>query len=74
MIGTFATSGSAEQIEEAAHHRLAVDQAVVETDVDDVGAVLDLLAGDFDGGLEIAGADELGELRRAGDVRRARRS
>ena len=57
-----------QQVQEAGHHRLAVDQAVVEADIDDVGAVGDLLAGDLDGGLEIAGADQLGELRRAGDI------
>ena len=56
------------ELEEAGHHRLAVDQPVVEADVDHVGAALDLLAGDFEGLVEFPLADQLGELRRAGDI------
>ena len=57
-----------QQLQEARHHRLAVDEAVVETDIDHVRAVLDLLAGHLHGGLEVAGAHELRESRRTGDV------
>ena len=69
MKGTLATSGSlAEQLQEARHGGDAVDHALVHADVDDVGAVLDLLAGDADGFFVLAFLDQLGELRRAGDV------
>ena len=37
----------------------AVDQRLVHADVDDVGAVLDLLAGDGDGLLVVAGLESL---------------
>ena len=36
-----------DEVEEFSHHDFAVDEAIVEADVDDVGAVDDLLAGDF---------------------------
>ena len=69
MNGTLATSGSlAEQLQEARHRGDAVDHALVHADVDDVGAVLDLLARDGDGLLVLAVLDQLRELRRAGDV------
>ncbi len=69
MKGTLATSGSlAEELQEAGHGGDAVDHALVHADVDDVGAVLDLLAGDADGFFVLAFLDELGELGRAGDV------
>ena len=69
MNGTLATSGSLrEQREEARHRRDAVDHPLVHADVDDVGAVLDLLARDADGLFVLALLDELGELGRAGDV------
>jgi hypothetical protein len=58
-----------EEAEEPGHGRDAVDQPLVHADVDDVGAVLDLLAGDGDGLLEAVLLDEAGEFRRAGDVR-----
>ena len=57
-----------EQLQEAGHGGDAVDHALVHADVDDVGAVFDLLAGDADGFFVLAFLDELGELRRAGDV------
>ena len=57
-----------DQVEEAGHRLLAVDQPLVHVDVEDVGAALDLLAGDGDGLLEVALADQPGELARAGDV------
>ena len=69
MNGTLATSGSlAEELQEARHRRDAVDHPLVHADVDDVGAVLDLLPRDADRLLVLALLDELGELRRAGDV------
>ena len=58
----------ADELEETRHGGDAVDQAVVHADVDDVGAIVDLLAGDRDGFLVVAGFDELGEFRGAGDV------
>ena len=58
-----------EESEEARHRGYAVDHPLVHADVDDVGAALDLLAGDADRLLVLALLDELGELRRAGDVR-----
>ena len=39
-----------EQIEKASHHRHAIDEPVIETDIDHIGPVLHLLAGDFEGG------------------------
>ncbi len=69
MKGTLATSGSLpSKLQEARHRGDAVDHAFVHADVDDVGAVLDLLARDADGFFVFAFLDELGELRRAGDV------
>ena len=59
---------AAEQLQEAGHRRDAVDHPLVHADVDDVGAVLDLLPGDADRFLVLALLDQLGELRRAGDV------
>ena len=46
MIGTLAMVGlGRDQVEEPGHGRLAVDHSLVHVDVDDVGAVFDLLAG-----------------------------
>ena len=58
-----------EQVEVLRHHRLAVDEAVVEADIDHIRAVRDLLAGDLDRRLQITGAHEFRELRRARHVR-----
>ena len=58
----------ADELEETRHGGDAVDEAVVHADVDDVSAVVHLLAGDRDGLLVVAGFDELGEFRGAGDV------
>ena len=59
---------AAQQLQVARHGGDAVDHALVHADVDDVGAVLDLLAGDADGFFVFAFLDELGELGRTGDV------
>ena len=67
--GDFGDFGfAADELEEARHGGDAVDEAVVHADVDDVGTVVHLLAGDGDGFLVVAGFDELGELGGAGDV------
>ena len=58
-----------EKTEETSHHRLAIDQAVIETNVDHVRAVAHLLAGDFHRGFEIASSNQLRELRRSRDIR-----
>ena len=58
-----------DQVQELRHRRLALDQRLVDVDVDDVGAVLDLLAGDGEAGVPVAGLQGLGELGRARDVR-----
>jgi hypothetical protein len=58
-----------DQFQEGGHRRLGVEKALVHVDVDDLGAVLDLLASDLDRGGIIAGHDELLELSRTGDVR-----
>jgi hypothetical protein len=62
-------SGSAaSRLQEAGHGGDAVEHAFVHADVDDLGAVLDLLAGDGQGLLVVAGEDELRELGRTRDV------
>ena len=58
-----------EEREELRHHRRAVEHPLVDVDVDDVSAVLDLLAGDADGLLVALLADQPGKGLRAGDVR-----
>ena len=55
-------------LEEGRHRLLAVEQGLVHVDVDDLRAVLDLLARDLDRGVIIAGQDQLLEAGRAGDV------
>ena len=55
-------------LQEDRHRLLAVEQGLVDVDVDDLGAVLDLVAGDHDGGVIVAGEDQLLEPGRAGDV------
>ena len=57
-----------EQVEEAGHRRLGVEQRLVHVDVDHLGAALDLLPRDLDGVVEAAFLDQPGEGARAGDV------
>ena len=57
-----------DQLEEGDHRRLGVEQALVHVDVDDLGAVLDLLARYFDRGRVVVRHDQLLEAGRAGDV------
>ena len=69
ITGTRLMSGSAgDQLGEAVHRRDAVDHALVHVDVDDLRADLDLLAGDRQRGVVVAGLDQVAEPRRAGDV------
>ena len=66
-VGDVGVAG--DQAQELRHRRFAVEQGVVHVDVDDGRAAGDLLAGDFDGFLELAVADQPGERLAAGDVR-----
>ena len=54
--------------QEPAHGRLAVDQRLVDVDVDQVCAVFDLLARNRDGCVPIAGLDRPGKPGRARDI------
>ena len=57
-----------DQVEERRHRLLGIEQALVHVHVDDLRAVLDLIARDRERRRVVAGGDELAELRRAGDV------
>ena len=57
-----------DQVEERRHRLDAVDQAVVHVDVDDLRAVLDLVAGDVERLGVVVVLDQPAELGRAGDV------
>ena len=57
-----------QQLQKARHGRDAVNHALVHADVDDIGAVLDLLPGDAYRFFILALLDQLGELRRTGHV------
>jgi hypothetical protein len=56
------------QLEEALHGRGAVEHGLVHVDVDDLGAVLDLLARHRQRVLELPGQDQAREGLRSGDV------
>ena len=56
------------EVEEAGHHLDAVDEAIIEADVDDRRAVVDLLAGHGEGVFEFAFLNQFSEPRGAGDV------
>ena len=57
-----------DEVEKLRHRGDAVNHSLVHADVNDLRTVLDLLAGDGERGLVIAGFDELGKLRRPGHV------
>ncbi len=60
MTGTRAMSGSAAiSFRKVGHRRFAVEQRLVHVDVDDLRAVLDLVARDLDRGVIVAGQDQL---------------
>ena len=48
--------------------RFRIEQPLVHVDVEHLGAVGDLVAGDLEGGVVVAGRDQLAEPGRAGDV------
>ena len=57
-----------DQVEEGRHRLLGIEQALVHVHVDDLRAVLDLIARDRERAGIVAGGDELAEPGRAGDV------
>ena len=57
-----------DQVQELRHRRFGVEQALVHVDVDDLRAVLDLLARDLQRLVVAVFLDQLPELRRAGDI------
>ena len=57
-----------DEAEKAGHGGLAVQHSLVHVDVDDLGAVLDLLARDLQRSRVVARGDQLAEPGRAGDV------
>ena len=57
-----------DEVEETRHGGLGVQHPLVHVDVDDLGAVLDLLARDLQRGLVVAGGDQLAEPGRTRDV------
>ncbi len=69
ITGTRAMSGSAgNQIQELHHRRFGIEQAFVHIDVDDLGAVFDLLTRNGQGFVVAVFLDQLLELGRAGDI------
>src|SRR5699024_11175486 len=57
-----------DQVEEVGHRGDPVQHALIQIDVDQLGARLDLLPGDLHTGVPVALGDCLPELRGAGDV------
>ncbi len=57
-----------DEVEERHHRRFGIQQALVHVDVDDLGAVLDLVARHLQGGGVVARGDQFTESRRARDV------
>ena len=57
-----------DQVHERRHGRDAVDHAVVDVDINDLSAVVDLLARDADGLLPVAGTHQSCKLARASNV------
>ncbi len=69
MTGTRAMSGSAAiRLRKVTIACLGIEQALVHVHVDDLRAVLHLVARDRQRAGIVAGGDELAEFRRAGDV------
>ena len=60
---------AAEKLQKTRHRGDAINHSLVHADVDDVGAVLDLLARDGDGLVVFPLLNELRELGRPGDIR-----
>ena len=56
-------------LEEDGHRLLGIEQGLVHVDVDDLRAVLDLVARDLDRGVIVAREDQLLELGGTGDIR-----
>ena len=59
---------SGDQLEEGDHRLLGIEQALVHVDVDDLRAVLDLLARDHECGVEVPAHYQALERGRAGDI------
>ncbi len=57
-----------DEMQEGRHRRFGIEQPLVHVDVDDLRAVLDLLARDRERGGVIVRLDQLAELGRAGDI------
>ena len=57
-----------DQVEERHHRRLGVEQPLVHVDVDDLRAVLDLVARDLEGGVVVATRHQLAEAGRSRHV------
>src|ERR687895_748716 len=57
-----------DEVEEAVHIVLRIQHTLVHVDIDDLGAILDLLAGDLDCPLEVSILDQGGKLGRAGHI------
>ena len=69
MTGTLAMSGSAAmRLRYSTIAFFEVDQALIHVDVDDLRAVLDLVARHVERSGVVAGRDQLPEFGRAGDV------
>ena len=66
MIGTREMSGSAAiRLRNVTMALLGIEHALVHVDVEDAGAVLDLLARDCERGRVVVGLDQLAELARS---------
>ena len=57
-----------QKLQETRHHRLAINESIVKTNVDYVGTVLDLLARDFECVFEFSCANQFRKRRRSGHV------
>ena len=64
--GDFGLGG--DEVEELRHRGFAVEQRLVDVDIEDIRPALDLLARNRQRGVPVAGLDGLGEFRGSGDV------